>query len=58
MQWLDKIIASLNASLIEGDRWKLYLRGLGKTLEISAGAVILGILIGVIVAIIKVSAVQ
>ena len=58
MQWLDKIIASLNAALIEGDRWKLYLRGLGKTLEISAGAVILGILIGVIVAIIKVSAVQ
>lgn len=58
MQWLDKIIASLNAALIEGDRWKLYLRGLGKTLEISAGAVILGILIGVIVAIIKVSAAQ
>ena len=58
MQWLNKVTASLYAALIEGERWKLYLRGLGKTLEISAGAVVLGILIGVIVAIIKVSAVQ
>ncbi len=58
MQWLNKVTASLYAALIEGERWKLYLRGLGKTLEISAGAVVLGILIGVIVAIIKVSAVR
>ena len=38
---------------IEGDRWIWYFEGLGKTMLISLGAIALGCLIGVIVALIK-----
>lgn len=55
---MDSILAGLHSALIEGDRWKLYIEALLKTLQIAAGAVVLGIAIGVIVAIIKVSAAQ
>ncbi len=57
-EWLTGRWEQLYGAFIEGDRWKLYFRGLGKTLEIAAGAVILGIIIGIIIAIIKVSAAQ
>lgn len=54
----DKIAAGIHSALIEGDRWKLYVEAFGKTLQIAAGAVLLGIVIGVFIAIIKVSADQ
>ncbi len=47
-----------SGAFLENGRWILYFKGLGKTLELAAGAVLLGILIGVVVAIIKVSAAQ
>lgn len=42
-------------ALIANDRWKLYLDGLGKTLLMAFGAVIVGLLIGMLVAVVKVN---
>ncbi len=44
----------LYRSFIEGDRYKLYLQGLNQTLQITLGALLLGILLGSLVAIVKV----
>ena len=41
------------AAFITGDRWKLYIEGLGITIEIALFAGILGIIIGTIVALMK-----
>ncbi len=41
-----------------GDRWKLYFKGLGKTLEIALLAVLLGVMIGIVIALVKVVAAQ
>lgn len=41
------------AAFITGDRWKLYISGLGITLEIALFAGILGIIIGTVVALMK-----
>ena len=57
-EWFAKVVSDFQGAFIEGDRWKLYFQGLGKTLQIAAGAVILGIVIGIVIAIIKVSANQ
>lgn len=46
-----------NAFLVN-DRWLLYLKGLAKTLEIAFFSVLLGIAIGVIIALVKVVAAQ
>ena len=43
------------AAFITGERWKLYISGLGITLEIALFAGILGILIGTIAALMKLS---
>ncbi|MBQ3795953.1 MAG: amino acid ABC transporter permease [Butyrivibrio sp.] len=43
------------AAFITGDRWKLYISGLGVTLEIALFAGLLGIIIGTIVALMKLS---
>lgn len=40
-------------SFIEGDRWQLYLKGIGVTLLVAALALILGTILGVLVAIIR-----
>lgn len=40
-------------TLIKGDRWTWYVEGVGKTLLISLAAIALGVIIGVIVALIK-----
>lgn len=46
----------LYAALIKEDRWKLYLEGLGNTMLIAIGAVILGLIIGTVIALVKVNA--
>ena len=43
------------AAFIESDRWKLYISGLGITLEIALFAGVLGIIIGTILALMKLS---
>lgn len=43
------------AALIEGDRWKIYLSGLGNTLLITVGAIIMGTILGMIFCLMKTS---
>ncbi|MEM1483275.1 amino acid ABC transporter permease [Oscillospiraceae bacterium PP1C4] len=45
-------------SLIAEDRWKMFAEGLGRTLLIAACATLIGIAIGMVIAVIKVSAVN
>lgn len=53
--WAD-LSQMLYEAIIEEDRWKLYLKGLQYTLMIAAVACIIGIIIGLLVATIKVYA--
>ena len=46
-------IENFKSAIIYQDRWVWYLEGLGKTLLISLGAIIIGIILGIIVAITK-----
>lgn len=40
-------------SFIEGDRWLLYLKGLGTTLELTGMALVLGMLLGILIAVVR-----
>ena len=51
--WRDLIGPRLYRAFIEGDRWKLYLQGLGTTLELTVIALIFGVLLGLIAAIVR-----
>ena len=42
-------------SFVEGDRWLLYLKGIGVTLQVAAMALVLGIILGVLVAVVRTS---
>lgn len=53
--WLERVAEMFDAAFISGDRWKLYLQGLGVTLQIAAFAAILGMIIGTILAFMKLS---
>lgn len=53
--WFADVAYKFQIAFIEGDRWKLYLEGLGVTLQISFFAAILGVVIGTIVALMKLS---
>lgn len=53
--WFTNLWQAVEASFITGDRWKLYLNGLGVTLEVSVIAAILGMLIGTVVALMRLS---
>lgn len=55
-QMIESILHSLYRTFIEKDRYMAFVKGLGVTLEISLFAVLLGIAIGVIVAVVKFSA--
>lgn len=43
------------AALIEGDRWRIYLSGLGNTLIITVGAILIGTVLGMIFCLMKLS---
>ncbi len=51
----DDLPGQLYAALIKEDRWKLYLEGLGNTMIIAIGAVIIGLVLGTVIALIKVN---
>ena len=51
--WLDWTLSRFHVAFIEGDRWKLYLQGVASTLELTVMALILGILLGLVVAVIR-----
>ncbi len=55
-EWFADKAYKFQIAFIESDRWKLYLNGLGVTLEISLFAAILGVVIGTVVALMKMSA--
>lgn len=51
--WLKKAAADFVTCFITKDRWKYIVKGLGNTIQIALTAVLLGILIGTVVAIIR-----
>ncbi len=53
--WLEEISKKFEMAFISGDRWKLYFSGLGVTLQIAFFAAIVGLLIGTVVALMKLS---
>ena len=53
IQWFTSLAPRLHRAFIEGDRWKLYLKGLGATLEMTVLALCIGIVLGVLVAVIR-----
>ena len=53
IQWMTDLSPRLHKAFIEGDRWKLYLQGLGTTLEMTIIALIFGVILGLVVAVIR-----
>lgn len=53
--WLVSVQDKFYRAFIESDRWLLYLKGLGVTMEVSVIAAVLGIVIGTILAFMKLS---
>ena len=53
IDWLDDLGPRLHTAFIEADRWKLYLQGLGHTLELTVVALVFGVLLGLIVAMVR-----
>ncbi len=53
--WLEEAGKKFEMAFITGGRWKLYFEGLGVTLEIAFFAAIVGLLIGTLVALMKMS---
>ena len=49
----EKLKAQFILNFIEGERWKYLANGLGNTLKITFGALVLGLVIGVIIAIVR-----
>lgn len=56
MNWLDKWFARLYQTFIVSDRYKTIISGLEKTIIITFGALAIGVIIGTVVAMIKVFA--
>ncbi len=50
--WL-KMLHDFYQSFLESDRWLLYLKGLGRTLEITLVALIIGVILGILVAVVR-----
>lgn len=53
--WFERVSELFQLAFVSGDRWKLYISGLGTTLEIAFFAAILGLIIGTVVALMKLS---
>ena len=54
-EWFDSVGKKFVLAFVEGGRWKLYFKGLGVTLEIALFAAILGMVIGTVVALMRLS---
>lgn len=54
-EWFEEVGKKFVMAFVEGDRWKLYIRGLGVTLEIAFFAAVLGLAIGTVTALMKLS---
>lgn len=53
--WATGLGQSFYKSFIQGDRWQLYVSGLGRTLEVTALALLLGVALGIVTALIRVA---
>lgn len=53
LSFFEDVFVGCYKSFVEGDRWQLYLKGLMTTIEVTAMALILGIILGVLVAVIR-----
>lgn len=51
--WLDRIGPRLDTAFLQGDRWKLYLKGLGVTVQMTVVALCIGMVLGLVVAVIR-----
>lgn len=58
MSWLQDLGDHFSRAFLENDRYLAYLKGFGVTLEVSFFAVLLGVVIGIILAVIKYNAVR
>ncbi len=54
-EWFAKIAQMFEAAFITKNRWKLYLDGLGVTLQVAVFAAIIGMIIGTVLAFMKLS---
>lgn len=52
-EWIATFVSKFYTAFLEGDRWKLYLKGLATTVELTVLALILGMILGVVVAVIR-----
>ncbi len=52
-EWFENVKSQFILNFIDGDRWKMLVDGLGETLKITFFAVIIGICLGVVTAIIR-----
>lgn len=53
--WIEKVSKMFEMAFLTEDRWKLYLNGLGVTLKVALLAAVLGLAIGTVVALMKLS---
>lgn len=53
MEFWASFVEKFNQSFVEGDRWLLYIKGLGVTLLVTVLALILGIILGVLIAVVR-----
>lgn len=53
VQWWQEFYVYFYQAFIEGDRWKQYLNGVGTTLMVTAMALLIGIVLGVLVAMVR-----
>jgi polar amino acid transport system permease protein/polar amino acid transport system substrate-binding protein len=51
--WYADLYADFQQSFIDGDRWRALLKSLGVTLELTALALVLGIVLGIFIAVIR-----
>ncbi len=54
-EWLQDVVFQIYQTLIYGDRWKLLVDGLKITFIITIGALILGVIIGMLIALVRTS---
>lgn len=53
--WFADVIEMFQRAFIREDRWKLYLKGLGVTVEVAFFAAIIGLILGTIIALMRLS---
>ena len=53
VQWFNELGPRFYRAFFEADRWKLYLQGLAVTFEITIAAIVMGLVLGLFVAMVR-----